>query len=613
MSLQGAYEEQYTLAQLARRVGISESRARAMRAAGGDRLPPPDAIDAGGHPLWRKSTIDRWCRRVGRPVPKGTRDLAAWEDATEPAPVMFSGEVVTRSSWGRPFRVHAIVWDTPNGHLVQLTSFNLEWVDHREAVRAAAQVIEPAFWADAIMIIPPTGSFGEAEYDYYNIDAYRLKLPSGEGRSRERRLLSFLKPPAADEAETLDPAAVLVETAGLYYPAEIERVLGRPMPLWLEGSCTPEAARRQEAFGQGSTFTVPDTTTPWPLVRERLQAAVGWEMTGRFPQAFAVLARDALTTLDEVQAKHAKQGERGQGWYLVARPARPSWDVAIESAARVAAQLETDLDDVATELEGLRPLEATQPYPGALGEALDEATSLLGWLLRDQRPELVYDAAVPSVIELAGPVAEQWHQTLTPIPERERVQLAATRRVARLISPSISPRTEEEFHYVETNREKISGMWRDYAGRLVAELAERSGDGHPLLYVEWSTNLPRGWTDHTVVAADPESGAVVALTPLLDGQMQADLLPNPGAEPSYTWGYSGTGPSNLYDALIRCALGLWRSRSGNDWLNQPPPDGSELWRYVSTTAKDGPIRLPWPQIQAWARSDRKKAMSRVQG
>ena len=159
MAFPGVHEEQYTLAQFARRVGISESRARAMRAAG-DRLPSPDATDAGGHPLWRESTIDRWCRRVGRPVPRQARGLAAWDDAREPAPVMFSGEVLARSRAGRPFRVHAVVSDTTNGHLVHLTPFDLEWVHPRESVRVAAQLLEPAFWDDAVIIVPPTGSFG---------------------------------------------------------------------------------------------------------------------------------------------------------------------------------------------------------------------------------------------------------------------------------------------------------------------------------------------------------------------------------------------------------------------------------------------------------------------
>ena len=58
------------------------------------------------------------------------------------------------------------------------------------------------------------------------------------------------------------------------------------MPIWLDGSCTPQAARRLEAFGQGATFTVPDTTTAWPATRDRLGAAFELGMPDHFPQAF---------------------------------------------------------------------------------------------------------------------------------------------------------------------------------------------------------------------------------------------------------------------------------------------------------------------------------------
>ena len=164
---------------------------------------------------------------------------------------------------------------------------------------------------------------------------------------------------------------------------------------------------------------------------------------------------------------------------------------------------------------------------------------------------------------------------------------------------------------MENARRQVVGIWRDYAGRLVVETTEESWDGHPLLEVEWSTGLPADWNEHTIIAADPEAdvGAVFALTPMLDGTLRADPLPNPGSDPSYTWGYRGTGPSNLYDALVRCALGIWASSSADNWLLKPPPDGSQLWHYISTAPKESPIRLSWPQVQAWARADRKRALS----
>jgi hypothetical protein len=608
VSIYDVHEEQYTLAQFARRVGISEGRARAMLAAG-DRLPRPDVSDADGRPMWRQSTIDRWCRRVGRPVPKDAKGVASWQDASEPAPVMFCGEVLVRSRPGRPFRVHVVVWDTPDGHLVQITRFDLEWVDNRIAATAAAQVLEPAFWSDAVIIFPLTGIFGGDSYDHYSGDVYRLQ-PSLPAHAGGRRLFTLLKAPADDESGPPEPADVPVEYAGLCHSAEIERVIGRPMPMWLDGSCTPEAARRLTAFGLGATFTVPDTTTPWPQTRERIAAAFEWGMRERFPQAFRLVALDALGTLEDVRDKHVRQKERGEGWYLVARPARPDWPITLETAATEAAQSEPDLAAAAIELEKLRPLEAQEPYPSTLGEVLFEATRELGWLLQKHRPELVFDAVIRQGITSAGPVVEQWRQTLVPLTDIEVQGLIGSRRIARLLSPDISARTESEFKFVEKARRQVVGIWRDYAGRLTVETIEESWDGHPLLELEWPMGLPADWNEHTIIAADPEAdvGAVFALTPMQDGTLRADPLPNPGSDPSYTWGYSGTGPSNLYDALVRCALGIWASSSADNWLRKPAPHGSELWHYI-TTRKESPIRLPWPQVQAWARADRKRALS----
>ena len=63
----------HTVAQLARRIGISEGRARALLAA--QRLPVSDYVDVDGHPLWFESTIDVWCRMTGRTPPNGSLDV----------------------------------------------------------------------------------------------------------------------------------------------------------------------------------------------------------------------------------------------------------------------------------------------------------------------------------------------------------------------------------------------------------------------------------------------------------------------------------------------------------------------------------------------------------
>ncbi len=65
----------HTVAQLARRVGLSDGRVRAMLAKTPDLLPVPDEFDADGHPLWRASTIDPWGRV--RTLPRAEL-VAAW-------------------------------------------------------------------------------------------------------------------------------------------------------------------------------------------------------------------------------------------------------------------------------------------------------------------------------------------------------------------------------------------------------------------------------------------------------------------------------------------------------------------------------------------------------
>jgi hypothetical protein len=69
--------------------------------------------------------------------------------------------------------------------------------------------------------------------------------------------------------------------------------------------------------------------------------------------------------------------------------------------------------------------------------------------------------------------------------------------------------------------------------------------------------------------------------------------------------------ATTYHALLRCALGdvpelgAIRSLPGKRHTDGVPV--SQLWAAVST-AKD-PLRLSWPQVQLWARADRKTARS----
>ncbi|MGW0060947.1 hypothetical protein ACWDTT_13595 [Streptosporangium sandarakinum] len=88
---------------------------------------------------------------------------------------------------------------------------------------------------------------------------------------------------------------------------------------------------------------VPEASPAGPKPGHRL---LSLGMPESHPQAFAQLARDALATLAEVRQGHATQRERGDGWCLVARPARPDWPIDLEQAARSAAEAPVDLQAI---------------------------------------------------------------------------------------------------------------------------------------------------------------------------------------------------------------------------------------------------------------------------
>src|ERR1044071_3762009 len=161
MALPGAFPAPHTLAQFARRAGISEGRARALYNEG--KLPRPDHSDADGRPLWSPTTIDAWCRQTGRPLGEKVSWLHRAQPATEPAPVLFHGIIEHKRGY-TTVTLHAIVWDTPHGHLVYLTPVYDEHGSggaHPDAIAAAATgLIQPAFWAQALVVQPITAGLG---------------------------------------------------------------------------------------------------------------------------------------------------------------------------------------------------------------------------------------------------------------------------------------------------------------------------------------------------------------------------------------------------------------------------------------------------------------------
>jgi hypothetical protein len=252
---------------------------------------------------------------------------------------------------------------------------------------------------------------------------------------------------------------------------------------------------------------------------------------------------DTADELASLRAAHATLSDTRPGWYLVARPAVPA-----------------------------PPIELEQRIIGA--------------------------GLVTYISLWQGPVIDAWRDTLTPVEDLAAV--LRLRRVHRLLG--------------DYGPDIVRAAYRDTAGRYVLVVQYTSRETYFL--AEWPRSLDgvAHWTDKTVLAAD-DSGSTVtllALTPTGDGRMRIDPVPLPprSDREAFAYGYSGGTPTTTYQALLRCALGedatvslrgVLRSQHA---VNDTEPV-SQLWHAISTTT--GPLRLSWPQVQLWARADRRLA------
>lgn len=554
----------YTLPQLARRARISEGRARALHtAAAGSRLPTVDRTDADGRPLWEETTIDAWCRVSGRDLPAESDWLFQAPDATEPAPLLYHGAAARPAGTGRSGRpMHAIVWDTPNGHVIYLT-----WLHgvHRapvpnrdQAALVAAELIAPRFYADALVVLAPDLSYTRTAADRVTVDLYRLR-PAAQG----------------------GPEELAADWRGQVAPTEIARVVGGPIPLWLLNTCLREELDRARAY-LGTTLTVPDVLSAWPATLARLRAAHDASLPTSHPSAYALLVTDAAGVLATTRQLHTALPTSGPGWYLAARPAAPSLPLDLETdLAFLSTQPGPEPERVARDLTALRAVEPALPADAAEGEAYAHAITLLTAAVADRDPGLATATVAVVSGDLAGPVADAWVDTFSRHPDPAHI--LRTRRGRRLLDGASPHRTE---------------LFTDPAGRLVAVLDE--GPGARQFRAEWPVGLPAGWGERTVIAMDHDGpyGPALALTPAEDG-LRVDPVP---ASPDHLgtdllYGYGGRGPLAFYAALLRVAL----AEHGGLGAIAHPPHGSDLFAAISTT--NGPLRLPWPQVQQWARQD----------
>jgi hypothetical protein len=609
----------HTLAQFARRAGISDGRARALFAARPSGLPRPDVTDAGGRPLWWPATIDAWCAGTGRAV----QDEALWlyraPRAAVPAAELRRG-LVEVDAWPRTRRLYAVVWDTEHGHVVYISPLE-DSDEHPDGLAPyAAQVVEPRWWASTLVVVPVDEALNGLHGDNDPAgDVYRLSAhDDGEEYPPPRVPLEGLRrwwTRTVDAMGTADERPGVKAIWETQLPlGEIGRALGVRIPLWVTGTRTEQAANLSLAYDR--TFTVPDETTGWPAVQQRLQVAIDIDTPRRYPAAWAALAAQAVGKLRSTRAGHAALPDAGEGWYLVARPALPAIPIDLEQRLTATEPL-NDIDQVAADLVELRGMEADLDIDDPAGDVYDEAIGLLTWQLshhstklpvqasdRRRYIETADDKLVTYSAPWKGPVVDAWKSRLTLVDDP--MKALRLRRVRRLLA--------------DADPVAVRAIYRDPAGRYVLVRSLQDRDEVLWFYAEWpvATTTAATWTDKTVLAADGQGGAtaLLALTPTDDATMRVDPVPMPPrtAGDAFAYGYGGGTPWTTYTAIVRLALDpqRWDQLQGKDLVRAA--DGrhgnraeSQLWKAISTT--HGPLRLSWPQVRLWARADANTAAS----
>ncbi|TMR03404.1 hypothetical protein ETD83_10890 [Actinomadura soli] len=619
----------HTLAQFARRAGITHSYARKLYSAVPSRLPDPDEYDADHRPLWYPDTIDAWAASTGRPADEGALWLLRAPAVSGPAEVRFRG-LVDRPvvPGGRPMRLHATVYGTDHGPLVVIMPTDEEpdrWTWVGDYALVAADLVAPRFWSDTIVVVDLGGSLprpyqrtvqhgpgsgteivlGSWSEDYEPIlSCFTLRVdpePAAQDtagmpvdaieptlRDRALRLLGRVQPP--EEAAPPPRPQPRAQERRPVTCAQLKRVLGVDLPQWLAGTRLPAVLERARAYH--GTLTIPDRITPWPATLDRLQAAHTADMAEHFPAAFALLAADAADMRAAVRRVLDAQPVRGDGWYLAARPANPELPLHLETAtAALPSPRDLDPTQIRAELIELRQTEAELPADTKTapeGPAYEHAVALLAVAAETHHPQLAVDTCVIESGDLAGVAAQQWREGLTPHPAPKDV--LRTRRGHRLLNGRPADQVRE--------------LLVDYAGRLVCLFDGGPRADVPYWHAEWPVGWPTEWNASTVIAADPdndeESGGqpVLALTTTADG-VRAEpvpLLPDRRDGDTFAFGYDGHGPGVLYDALVRIAVCSHRGF-------QPaidPGSGSALWQAITHR---GPLRLRWADVQKWAKQD----------
>ncbi|MFI5736133.1 hypothetical protein ACIA49_38825 [Kribbella sp. NPDC051587] len=548
--------------------------------------------------------------------------------ATEPAVELQRG-IEQLTEWGRTRQsvsVYTIVWDTPNGHVIYLQPLEpLDYGPDRLAQLAPALLL-PRWWSTAAVIIPETVNLGTLLYmepdgveplaNVYRITPQAAPSTGGVMRSVRRWAETLGDGHRSDGVEVDQPPAIPFQ--GQMSLDAVAKVLGHRIPIWVEGTLTEANVKRSLAYNQ--TFPVPDAVTGWPDARSNLMFAMAdvdplrrqnhkETFIERFPLGFTALYLEGRNRFAELHAAHDRLADSGPGWYLACRPLRPE-GLPVEEGSLAGKLAETEMlgtKQGANELGWLTREEGNAQAGSSMARCC--AAAAVALLTHVSRAAVRYEPDVLLEAPWQGPVAEAWAPVL------RKADFAEARKLSR-IQRMLSGRTDDEV--VGLYSFDTASSFSSSRSLLVVRQPNSADESALLMIAEWPTeritnsgwNILEAWNDKTIIAGDgtDQQTLLVALTPNDRGDMRVQPVPIVPGSNAFAYGYSGGTPTTTYQSLLRCVLGDEDAVRAMSHDRMQSGD-SQLWNAISTTK--GPLRLPWPQIQKWAREDLQHARETV--
>jgi hypothetical protein len=197
---------------------------------------------------------------------------------------------------------------------------------------------------------------------------------------------------------------------------------------------------------------------------------------------------------------------------------------------------------------------------------------------------------IPITATWAGPVAETWLRSLTPV--RDLPAALRQHRLATLLK--------------HAGPGEVREAYRDRTGRYVLVLAgsRMCAEGHR------DPAVAATWTDETVLAADrpvpgSPAGPLLALTPEADGSVRADPFPASLVDGGPLTFEFGPGHPDAVRHVMRLLLSLALDGEAADFAARPFVFDTltDLSLWPRLTAPGDELRLPWPTVRALAAAD----------